>query len=110
MRARGDLLYATAMTVGEILVKPVERSDQQVQRQYLEFFRSGAVQILPFDLNAAVHYGLIRTDRSIKPPDAIQLACGAAEGMDLFITNDDRLAGKVVAGVNFISALESAPL
>ena len=110
MNARGDRLFATAMTVGEILVKPVEASDQTLEEKYHSFFQSGVVTVLPFDIDAAAHYARIRQDRSVRPPDAIQLACAAAHGIDLFITNDDRLSGKIVPGVNFITSLKDAPL
>jgi predicted nucleic acid-binding protein len=63
---------------------------------------------LPFDREAAVQYAAIRRDRSVKPPDAIQLACAAQAQIDLFITNDDHLRGKVVSGIQFIVPLKSA--
>jgi len=110
MNARGDQLLTTSMTVGEILVKPVAEGRADLEQRYIEFFRSGAVEVLPFTIEAATRFARIRQDRAIKPPDAIQLACAAAEGIDLFITNDDRLSEKVVAGVNFISSLERAPI
>ena len=41
----------------------------------------------PFrDANRAPTYAAIRADRTIKAPDAIQLSCAAAAGVDLFIT------------------------
>lgn len=55
-------------------------------------------------------YARIRSDRSIKPPDAIQLACASAAEVDLFITNDDRLSQKSVPGIQFLSSLHKAPL
>lgn len=110
MSARGDQLFATAMTVGEILVKPVEAGDQVLEQSYRSFFQSGAMRVLSFDIQAAGHYARIRQDRGVRPPDAIQLACAAAHGIDLFITNDNRLAGKIVPGVNFITSLKDAPL
>lgn len=110
MSARGDLLFATAMTVGEILVKPVEAGDRMLEQRYRSFFQSGAMRVLSFDIDAAGHYARIRQDRGVRPPDAIQLACAAAHGIDLFITNDNRLSGKIVPGVNFITSLQDAPL
>jgi predicted nucleic acid-binding protein len=110
MNARHDQLYATAMTVGEILVQPVSRGDFALQEKYERFFRSGAVTVLAFDLDASGHYARIRQDRSIRPPDAIQLACGAAHGVDLFITNDDRLSGKAIPSLGFVTSLQQAPL
>lgn len=110
MSARGDQLFATAMTVGEILVKPVEAGDRVLEQSYRSFFQSGAMRVLSFDIEAAGHYARIRQDRGVRPPDAIQLACAAAHGIDLFITNDNRLSGKIVPGVNFITSLQDAPL
>ena len=66
--------------------------------------------ILPFDAACAPRYAAIRADRTIKAPDAIQLACAAAAGVDLFITNDDRLSRKHVPDVKFIASLERAYL
>jgi predicted nucleic acid-binding protein len=47
-------------------------------------------------------------DRTIRPPDAIQLACAAQANVDLFITNDDRLSHKVVPGIQFVTSLDKA--
>jgi predicted nucleic acid-binding protein len=66
--------------------------------------------ILAFDASCASRYAAIRSDRGIKAPDAIQLACAAAAGVDLFITNDDRLSRKHVPDVKFITSLERAYL
>ena len=107
MRERGDSLFTSALTVGEILVKPVERNNDALRRRYEQALGSGAT-VLAFDIDAASHYAEIRQDRSIRPPDAIQLACAAAAEMDLFITNDDRLTRKSVRGIQFIQPLGNA--
>ena len=46
------------------------------------------------------------------PPSSepVQLACAAAAGTDLFITNDDRLSRKNVRGIHFIQSLDKATL
>ena len=107
MRERGDSLFTSALTVGEVLVKPVERNNDALRRRYEQALGSGAT-VLPFDIDAASHYAEIRQDRSIRPPDAIQLACAAAAEMDLFVTNDDRLTRKSVRGIQFIQPLGNA--
>ena len=43
-------------------------------------------------------------------PDAIHLACAASRNINLFITNDKRLLGKNIPGIDFIASLETAPL
>jgi predicted nucleic acid-binding protein len=109
MLERGDQLITSAMTIGEILVKPRERQDLTLCKQYEEAITSTAL-VLPFDLNAARTFSMLRLDRSLRAPDAIQLACAATVGADLFITNDNRLSGLRVDGVQFIVPLDRAPL
>lgn len=105
MVARGDQLYTSALTLGEVLVKPLRTGDDRLTRAYEAAILGGAV-VLPFDRAVARRYAVVRSDRSIRPADAIQLACAAEADIDLFITNDDRLSRKVVPGIQFVTALE----
>ncbi len=109
MLDRGDQLVTSALTLGEILVKPVERGNLELAREYEEAITSTSLMI-SFDIRAARIYASLRCDRSIRAPDAVQLACAAAAGVDLFITNDERLGTKQVDGIQFIVPLERAPL
>ncbi len=109
MLARGDHLFTSTLTLGEVLVKPLEQGRDDLRQAY-EHALAGGATIVPFDHDAAVAYARIRGDRSIKPPDAVQLACAAAAEVDLFITNDERLSNKRIAGVQFLSSLDKAPL
>ena len=107
MIEREDELLTSTLTLGEILVKPMETRDEELMRRYEQAIGAGAT-VLPFDDGAARRFAEIRRDRSIRPPDAIQLACAAAVGVDLFITNDDRLTRTNVRGIHFIQSLERA--
>ena len=107
MIEREDELLTSTLTLGEILVKPMETGDEKLMRRYEHAIGAGAT-VLPFDDGAARRFAEIRRDRSIRPPDAIQLACAAAVGVDLFITNDDRLTRTNVRGIHFIQSLERA--
>ena len=60
MLARGDQLITSAMTVGEILVKPRERQDLDLCKAYERAITATAL-VLPFDLNAATTTGTITT-------------------------------------------------
>ena len=106
MLERGDQLLTSALTLGELLVKPRDEGEAAV-RDHETTIRQIAT-ILPFDAASAPHYASIRADRAIKAPDAIQLACAATAEVDLFITNDDRLSRKHVPGVKFITSLTGA--
>ena len=67
-----------------------------------------AVMLVPFDREAARRYALIRQDRAIRAPDALQLACAATARTDLFVTNDERLSRCTVPGIQFITSLDHA--
>jgi hypothetical protein len=66
--------------------------------------------LVDFDVQAARCYAQMCRDRSIKPSDAIQLACAARIKADLFITNDERLCKAFVREIKFITSLERCPL
>jgi predicted nucleic acid-binding protein len=109
MLTRGDELYTSAMTLGEILVKPIQNGDTKAVAYYQGLIASTAV-VIPFEENAALVYARLRSDRSLRPPDTIQLACAASTGVDLFITNDVRLHSKQVPGIQFIVPLDRVPI
>ena len=109
MVERSDELMTSTLTLGEILVRPVEAGDEDLARRY-ERAIAAAATVLPFDRSAAVAFAGIRRDRSVAPPDAIQLACASVAGVDMFITNDQRLSRKVVPGIHFIQSLANAAL
>ncbi len=109
MLERGDQLVTSALTLGELLVKPIEQRDEVLRQKYEEAITSVAL-VIAFAVKAAGLYAQLRTDRSLRAPDAIQLACAAAAGVDLFITNDARLQSKRVPGIQFIVPLDRAPL
>ena len=109
MLSRSDQLYTSALTLGEVLVKPAEGGSEDLRRQYEAAIVTGAI-VIPFNVEAARLYATVRQDRNIRPPDAIQLACAAHARMDLFITNDDRLSERTIPGIQFVTSLSRSPL
>jgi predicted nucleic acid-binding protein len=109
MLKRGDVLLTSTLTIGEILVKPARAGKVELARQYEQRIAQAAT-IVPFDLDAARAYAGVRANAAIKGPDAIQLACAAAGRAHLFITNDERLGGGSVPGIDFIVSLARVPL
>ena len=109
MSERGDQLLTSTMTLGEILVRPFQRGDHATCRLYEQSLAKGAI-LLPFDLAAARVYGKLRAGGNLKAPDALQLSCAAAAGVDLFVTNDNRLHREQVPGIQFIVPLDRAPI
>lgn len=107
MQERHDLLCTSALAMGETLAGPYRKGAQPIITRIEEFFASSAVEVLSFTPAAAVHFAMIRSKYSIRPPDAIHLACAATAGTDLFLTNEASLVGKNVPGIHFIAGLNT---
>ncbi len=109
MRARGDELLTSWLTVGEALTKPRELGNAILEKSYLNFFLSRSIALVAFEAEAATRYAQIRSRERVRPADAIQLACASAVGTDLFVTNDSRLSGLVVSGITFVTDIGRIP-
>ena len=110
MLERGDELVTSALTIGEVLTGPARSGNDKIAREYEDAIRATAI-VVNFDLSAARAYARLRANpRKIAPPDAIQLACAAAAGVDLFLTNDTRLHSVRIDGIHFIASVDRAPL
>jgi predicted nucleic acid-binding protein len=109
MRTRGDQLLTSALTLGEILVKPIRINDPDLVQGFEAAITRTAL-VVPFDVDAAMIFARLRAARNISAPDAIQLACAAAAGTDLFVTNDERLQKQQVEGIQFIVPLDRSPV
>jgi uncharacterized protein len=107
MEERKDRLCASTFTVAEILVGPYKAGDFGTAKKIREAFESSFVEILQFNLAAADQYARIRAQYGVSPADAIHLACAAQAGIDLFLTNDAALPGKVIPGIQFIAKLDT---
>jgi len=110
MRERNDQLCTSTFTIGEILVAPYKVHAAETAQRIREILRPPLVEIIPFTLETADHYASIRATLNISPPDAIHLACAAQAGIDLFLTNDHDLLGKVIPGIQFIAGVDSPVL
>ena len=77
-----------------------------------EYARAGAVATgLGIELRDAIVRAEgdldFRGTLGVAPANAIHLACAAQAGTDLFLTNDKRLVGKIVPGIQFIASLDT---
>jgi predicted nucleic acid-binding protein len=106
---RGDRIVTSALTLGEVLVKPTKLGQTSLIQQYYEAIRSIA-HVLSFDASVAWRYATLRATHVLRNADAIQLACASRFGVDLFITNDKKLHKLNVPGIGFISPLDKVPL
>jgi predicted nucleic acid-binding protein len=106
---RGDQIVTSAMTLGEVLVKPTKLGQTSLIEQYDRAIRSTA-RVISFDPSVSWRYASLRATHAIRSADAIQLACASHFGVDLFITNDQNLHKLNVPGIGFIAPLEKVPL
>ena len=109
MLDRQDRIVTSAMTLGEVLVKPTKLGQTSLIEQYDRAIRATS-EVIGFDAQVAWRYATLRATHNIRNADAIQLACAAHFGVDLFITNDKHLHKLDVPGIGFITSLEKVPL
>jgi len=107
---RDDKLFTSYLALGEVLVgaatSPVPRRAEEIRGLIDEM----GFSLLPFVERSVAPFAHLRQVYRVKPADAINLACAAASGMDLFLTGDKNLWKAHVTGVHFISNFETAPL
>ena len=97
------------MTLGEVQVGPRKAKNIRLAERYRETIRRTST-VVPFNDAAADIYAALRVNPAIKPPDAIQLSCAAALGVELFVTNDERLHKLTVPGIHFLAPLLRVPI
>ncbi|MFZ0686324.1 MAG: PIN domain-containing protein [Terriglobales bacterium] len=107
MEERHDQLITGTFTFGEVLAGIYRKGTPQLADETRRLLRSVVAEVVPFTLETADHYARIRTTPGIAPADAIHLASAAQAGTDLFLTNDKRLLGKIVPGIQFIASLDT---
>ena len=108
MTERGDRLVTSTFTLGELLVAPFRTGDTPLADAVRDFLQGPDVEMFPFDARAAEGYSIVRATTGVRPADAIHLACAARANADLFITNDKKLQGLSVPGIQFVAGLDVA--
>jgi predicted nucleic acid-binding protein len=109
MLERGDELVTSSMTVGEVQVL-ARRQGNLPKAAYMRDLVKNSGKVIDFGLASADIFAHLRATTSLRPPDAIQLSCAAAVGVELFVTNDKSLHTLTIPGIHFITSLERAPI
>jgi predicted nucleic acid-binding protein len=107
MRERNDELVTGAWTLGEVLAGVYRKGAVDRAQEIRALLESAVSGIIPFTTETADLYGRIRGSLGVPPADAIHLASAAHAHVDLFLTNDRRLVGKFVPGIQFIASLDT---
>ena len=90
---RGQISVVTsAVTLPEILMKPLQNNDTQLVNQYrMMFYHTQGVTITSISPRVGDIAANLRAQHNIRTPDALHLACGIDAGCDAFLTNDKGL-------------------
>jgi uncharacterized protein len=107
MKERGDELITSAFTFGEVLAGVYRAGAVRAADDSRRLLQRVVSKVVPFDLETSEQYAQIRGTQGVPPADAIHLACAAQADIDLFLTNDKRLVGKFVPGIQFIATLDT---
>lgn len=102
----GHSIITSTFTLAELLVAPRKTGNLELAEAFRNALQPPAVRLIHFNEGAAEHYAAIRSAMNVTPADAIQLACAADARVNLFVTNDRKLVGKKVAGIDFIIGLD----
>ncbi len=106
LETRGDTLWTSVFTVGEVLTGPYKRCEQEEAARIREFFSSSRIHLIPFTEETADRYARIRGESRVSPADAIHLASAAQAGVDLMLTNEAALRRLIIPGIHFIAGLD----
>lgn len=106
MIRRGDTLCTSVFCAGEVLAAPRRLGVQSEVDVIKRFFAGGTVRVLPFTIETADRFALIRASTKVNPADAIHLATAAETGVDLFVTNDHELRKLSIPGIKFFADIE----
>jgi len=107
MKERDDQLLTGAFTFGEVLAGAYRKGASSLAGETMRWLQDVVSEVVPFTIEIADRYGQIRGSLGLAPADAIHLASAAQAGTDLFLTNDKRLVGKFVPGIQFIGSLDT---
>jgi predicted nucleic acid-binding protein len=91
----------STLTLGELLMRPMQRRREDLVAHYTAAFAQ--MHVIEFDRAAAFRFAQLRSAHpKLIAPDAVQLACASTAGVDFFVTNDRRLSRLQVAGIGMI--------
>jgi uncharacterized protein len=102
-RERGDSLYTSHLVLGEVLTGAAKSQDPSKLAMVRSALDAMGFSYLPFNERAVGPFSQLRSQSRVKVADAINLACAAAAGMDLFLTGDQQLIGLHVPGIQFVA-------
>lgn len=104
---RGDTLFTSYLSLGEIMAGIGDSQYAVKSAEIRSVLGEIGLSFLAFDGGAVEPFSRLRARERIKSADAIQLACAASAGIDLFLTGDKQLQRLDVPGIQFIAGFNS---
>lgn len=93
------ILYGSELLLLEVLVKPFQRQDLELERAFRRLLtNSRDLSLVPLSRTVLERAGRIRAEHGIKTPDAIHLATALLAECSYVVTNDS--AWRKVAGIH----------
>ena len=91
--AAGEVAAVTSsLTLLEVLVRPLRANLPALAAEYEQILTlSSGITLVPLDLALLRLAARLRAARSVKTPDALQLAAALASSCSVFLTNDERI-------------------
>ena len=81
-------IVSSPVLVVEVLVKPLQVGNAEIEIQYRELFASNAVRLLEASYEVFEDAARLRAETGLKIPDALHAATALRADCALFITND----------------------
>ena len=101
---RDDEILASCLTIGELFAGAGVLPDGPGEATLRAKVGEMRLVLLPFAQEAIDIFAELRSVQKVKAPDAMNLACAGAAGVDLFLTYDKALLRLQVPGIKFISS------
>jgi predicted nucleic acid-binding protein len=91
-QAAGEVLAVSDLVRMECLVKPLKLGDTALVADFVTFFTSPGITVLPVTAAVCDRAATIRAVHNFKPLDSLHLAAAAVHGCTRLLTNDNRLS------------------
>ena len=102
----GEFVFITSsITLLEVLVKPIKEKKTRLVSQYKNILLNAeGIQIFEISNEIAEKAAQLRSQYSLRTPDALQIATALIHGADYFFTNDQRLSS--VTEIDIVTLLD----
>ncbi len=85
-------IVTSSITLAEILVNPYKNKNEDIAESYLEILEnSKGLRIINIDIPISKQAAKLRSNYSIRTPDALQISAAINSNADYFLTNDKDL-------------------